>query len=259
MDAVRPAYYAVIPADVRYDDRISDKAKLLYGEIAALTTADGYCFASNSYFAKLYGVTERTISASISALQEQGYIHVVQDKDPKTGKVVKRQIFLKMSSCDGRPVEEIFHIPRKYFRGGVEENFQDINLSISYIEKENKKEKEKEKNLSLADDVLNAIFIGWIENVSQGEWSRKEKNGVYFALCGFYEPRQNKKQEPARTKAAFTALSNRLVRYSKGKPAVMIDMLERATTAGWKSVFPLNQSQGSFQSKPTEERAYKCV
>lgn len=54
MDENRPGYYAVIPADVRYDDQIPANAKLLYGEISALIGADGFCYASNSYFMKIY-------------------------------------------------------------------------------------------------------------------------------------------------------------------------------------------------------------
>jgi hypothetical protein len=83
------------------------------------------------------------------------------------------------------------------------------------------------------------LFVPWITEAAGEQWSRKAKNDVYFALLGFYEPRSNKKQEPARTKAAFTALSNRLRRYSGDDPELMVDMLERATTAGWKSVFQI--------------------
>lgn len=69
-----PSYYAVIPADVRYDKRITDKAKLLYGEIAALCNKNGVCTASNAYFASLYGVNVTTISTLINSLVKNGYL-----------------------------------------------------------------------------------------------------------------------------------------------------------------------------------------
>ena len=71
-----PNYYAVIPANVRYDPRLKPNEKLLYGEITALSQKDGYCFASNRYFSKLYKVTKETVSHWVSHLQELGYVGV---------------------------------------------------------------------------------------------------------------------------------------------------------------------------------------
>ena len=72
----RPAYYALIPANVRYAD-IPPNAKLLYGEITALTSKEGYCWASNEYFAKLYGVQLTTVSEWVKILSERGFIRCV--------------------------------------------------------------------------------------------------------------------------------------------------------------------------------------
>ena len=70
----KKSYYAIIPADVRYSD-IPDGAKLLYGEITALSNQEGYCWATNSYFSELYGKTNKTISRWVKALQNAGFIH----------------------------------------------------------------------------------------------------------------------------------------------------------------------------------------
>lgn len=72
--AEAPSYYAIIPANVRYDQNLPGKAILLYGEITALCNQKGYCWASNDYFAKLYGVNSKSIQRWIKNLEDQGYI-----------------------------------------------------------------------------------------------------------------------------------------------------------------------------------------
>ena len=74
MEQTIQSFYAVIPATVRYDVRITANAKLLYGEITALCNSKGFCWADNKYFARLYSTSERTVQRWIESLAENGYI-----------------------------------------------------------------------------------------------------------------------------------------------------------------------------------------
>lgn len=103
MDERSPGYYAVIPASVRYDDAIPANAKLLYGEISALVGAQGYCHASNQYFAKLYGMAEDTITRLISKLEGAGYIVRELERDAE-GQIVRRKLYLNVSTPGEHPV-----------------------------------------------------------------------------------------------------------------------------------------------------------
>jgi hypothetical protein len=87
-----PNYFAIIPADVRYDKRLSSSEKLMYGEITALSQKEGYCWASNRYFAELYVRSERSIRSWIHNLKECGYIKV--DPEEVTENVTKRKIHI---------------------------------------------------------------------------------------------------------------------------------------------------------------------
>ena len=85
-------YYAIIPAYVRYDNTLKPNEKLLYGEITALCNEEGYCWATNEYFAQLYEVHSKTISQWINELKEKGYINVELIRNEKTKAIEKRII-----------------------------------------------------------------------------------------------------------------------------------------------------------------------
>lgn len=75
MNEPRKSYYAIIPANVRYDENLIPNAKLLYGELTALCNERGYCWASNDYFANLYNVSKTSIKKWLKSLEDSGYIH----------------------------------------------------------------------------------------------------------------------------------------------------------------------------------------
>ena len=70
----QPNYYAILSAEVRYDENLTANAKLLYAEITALLNMNGECFATNKYFSNLYKKSIVTVSKWVSELVSNGYI-----------------------------------------------------------------------------------------------------------------------------------------------------------------------------------------
>lgn len=138
-EQINKSYYAIIPADVRYDKNLTANAKLLYAEITALTNEKGYCWASNSYFAELYGVSKRSISAWIKNLEEQGYIYTKNIYEEGSKNIKCRYIYLNNSPNTYReklpgvvketsdPSEENFMRVVKKSSDPSEENFAENN------------------------------------------------------------------------------------------------------------------------------------
>jgi len=115
-----PNFWAIIPAIVRYDKNLSSTQKLIFAEISALTNKDGYCWASNSYFAELFDLSETQISTCISKLVQEGYI----TSDVKLN--YKRKIYL---------TEKVLGGYKKTYKGykenlkGVLNKVKDNNIS----------------------------------------------------------------------------------------------------------------------------------
>jgi len=75
------SYYCVIPWKILTDKAISSSAKLLYGEISALSNKEGYCWASNSYLSKIIGIKSPTrISVLLRKLKEANYVSLEINK-----------------------------------------------------------------------------------------------------------------------------------------------------------------------------------
>lgn len=94
MEEQQKAYYAIIPANVRYDKDLAPNAKLLYGEITALCNEKGYCWASNQYFADLYHSSISAVQKWVSSLVKKGYINLELVYKEGTKQVLHRKLYI---------------------------------------------------------------------------------------------------------------------------------------------------------------------
>ena len=102
----KPSYYAILTADVRYDKTLKPLARLLFAEITALCNKEGYCWASNQYFADLYEVDKTTVSGWIGQLKTRGYLTV--QLEYKEG---SKQILNRYMKINGECIDEIINTP----------------------------------------------------------------------------------------------------------------------------------------------------
>ena len=116
MSHENPAYYAIIPANVRYDKRLKAMERILYGEITALANKMGYCTAKNKYFGDLYDVHQNTAGGWINRLEKFGYILTELIYDGK--QIIGRRIYISDA------------IPSTRNRKNTETNPDDLNEKI---------------------------------------------------------------------------------------------------------------------------------
>ena len=150
-------YYAIIPANVRYDKRLSPLTRLIYGEITALSNEKGYCFATNAYFANLYSMSNVSISRCISELKEHNYIRVVYDIKEKN--VDKRKIYinnLENKKLDNEKLEN------EELKNNEEiSNNEKININIQ----EYKEDINKNNNTNKNDDAFSLAKIKLVNRI----------------------------------------------------------------------------------------------
>lgn len=158
----KPNYYAIIPAEVRYDSGLKDKAKLLYAEITALANKTGCCYASNKYFADLYGVSTTTISLLIKNLVESGYIESEIIYKEGTKEILNRYLRILKGGY-------LRNLKEGYLRK-VKDNNTSINNTSKNNIKENIKEKKHKygeyKNVLLTDKELQLLKSNY-DNVDE--------------------------------------------------------------------------------------------
>lgn len=151
----KPSYFGIIPATVRYDKSLKANAKLLYSELTCLSEKDGYCYASNNYFAKLYEVAPSSISKWLKQLADKGYIKIEYKYNGK--ECTERKIFINTNAKGSVENQEGIDIQQEgidiqqegYCQIAKENNTRVNNTSINNINLPEKTKKQKVKETKI--------------------------------------------------------------------------------------------------------------
>ena len=127
-----PNFYSVLIPKVRYSRDISWFDKILFSEIVALTNVKGYCYAHNSYFQKVFDVSDKTVQRSIKRLEINNFIKTELQKAEKTNAIMYRKIY------SIPPVNNVTTPPDKNDGSRARNNILKNNTSINnYVNKPN--------------------------------------------------------------------------------------------------------------------------
>lgn len=193
-------YYAIIPANVRYDNSLIPSAKLLYGEITALCNEKGYCWASNEYFANQYKVSKPTIQNWLKSLEEKGYIH--------------REVKYKDSSkeIEVRYIRILGGGHQENLVGGHQEIYQDNNTlfnntnnNIDHSSSKMKNDFDKLWKLYPRKKGKTAAFKHYKKAIKDGATNKQIQDGI----LSYKKEIETKKIEESYIKHGSTWFSNR--------------------------------------------------
>ena len=191
----KKGYYAIIPANVRYDETLTPNAKLLYGEITALCNEKGFCWATNQYFAELYGVDKVTISRWIGNLKDKGYVSVEMQYKEGSNQILNRYIRI----CNGG-IGDSVNTPQQNDQYPIDEIVKDnntvnntTNITVNNIDhfesfwnayprKVGKAQAKKAWNkIKPNEETVMAIAENIALRIKHGEWSADNKTFIPHA------------------------------------------------------------------------------
>lgn len=236
MEEQQKAYYAIIPANVRYDKDLAPNAKLLYGEITALCNEKGYCWASNQYFAELYGVSILSIRRWVNSLVTKGYVYRTLTYKPNSKEVDKRILSIDGGiKIDTTSVQKCYDPSIKNDTSSSIKNDTDNNTSINNTF--NNTNIYKEKNIK--KESVNSVIAEYTEN-----------KDLQDALHGFVEMR-NKARKPLTARAMKLSLNklNELALDDVTKIAIV----NQSIVHSWSTFYKLQNNNNNGQRQLTRK------
>ena len=241
MEEQQESYYAIIPANVRYDKDLAPNAKLLYGEITALCNEKGYCWASNQYFAELYGVSVLSIKRWVNSLVTKGYVYRTLTYKPNSKEVDKRILSIDSGiKIDTTSVQKCNDPSIKNGASSSIKNDTDNNTSINNTFNNTNIYKGKKKQKS---ETVNSVIAEYTEN-----------KDLQDALHGFVEMR-NKARKPLTARAMKLSLNklNELALDDVTKIAIV----NQSIVHSWLTFYKLqNNNNGGQRQLTRKEMGY---
>lgn len=213
----QPNYYAIIPANIRYDKRLTPNAKLLYAEITALTNMNGKCFATNDYFAKLYGVSKVSISKWIKNLVDFGYI--------------ESEIIYKDGSkeIDNRYIRIVYDPIKEKLNTPIKEKLMDNNNLT-------------DSNNNLTDsNIYKKDFADFCD-------IKKESNDILESVNPEMKPiiekwlQYKKERKESYKHTGLKACIDKLIKISNNDSFIAEQIVDESISNNWSGLFPLKNN-----------------
>ena len=179
---MKPNYYAILTSEVRYNENLTPNAKLLYAEITALINMNGECFASNKYFADLYGKSKTTISKWVSELVKEGYVEVKLTYKEGTKEINNRYIRILKGGIDKKLNTPILK--------NLKDNNTIVNNNTTYSNKKPSVEEIKQYCLQRNNGIDAEQFFDFYESKNWYVGKNKMKN--WQAAIRTWEKRKTK-------------------------------------------------------------------
>ena len=239
MEEQQKSYYAIIPANVRYDKDLAPNAKLLYGEITALCNEKGYCWASNQYFAELYGVSVLSVKRWVNSLVNKGYVYRTLTYKPNSKEVDKRILSIDSGiKIDTTSFQKCYDPSIKNDTSSSIKNDTDNNTSINNTF--NNTNIYKEKNIK--KESVNSVIAEYTEN-----------KDLQDALHGFVEMR-NKARKPLTVRAMKLSLNklNELALDDVTKIAIV----NQSIVHSWSTFYKLQNNNNGQRQLTRKEMGY---
>ena len=228
---------------------LSLKAKGLLSQMLSLPDNWDYTLAG---LAAINQEGKDAIRAAVQELEKAGYIERRQTRD-ENGKLAGNEYIIRETPV--APLSENPTTGKPSTDKPSTENPTEIikdksNKDLS--KKKNKKEKRKQPRLSREE--VDAIMQKWLNDITIDVPAPLAMQ-LHGAVRLFLDHRESS-GIPVESSPTISALRNKLMRYSDGNLAVMVEMLETAVDRGWRSVYAPKGAAPPAAEMPREEKRW---